>query len=56
MPAFFMICLLLSRHEVQAPQLKELQGLSGLEQLEPLNIPAMRAKMRTMPPADPNED
>ena len=56
MPAFYMICVLLSRHEMKAPQLKEMLGLPGLAEMQPLDIPAMRAKMRAMPPADPNED
>lgn len=38
------------------PQKSQSQLLPGVEQLEELDIPAMRAKMRAMPPADPNED
>lgn len=53
MPLLFMLYLMCSMPEqkpVAAPM------LPGLGQLEPLDIPAMRAKMRAMPPADPNED
>ena len=53
MPLLFMLYLMCSLPE-QKPVAASM--LPGMEQLEPLNIPAMRAKMRAMPPADPNED
>mgnify|MGYP006283861749 CR=1 FL=1 len=56
MPWCVLVALLLLAQCEPAPQQPQSQLLPGVEQLEELDIPAMRAKMRAMPPADPNED